>query len=166
MDQANVVRLAEIAPRVALLQRAAIFAESARPVLESLAGASTTQEVVTGEDVVKEGEPADALYIVESGALTVTSKGAGAGGAPLNSLGPGDYFGEIGLLHRMERTATVTALSPCRLLRVDGAAFLDALSSGVASPSLLEGAQARLARTPLYSARLGEVPGAASPATT
>ncbi len=166
MDQANVARLAEIAPRVALLQRAAIFAEAPRPVLESLARASATQEVVTGKEVVKEGEPADALYIVESGALTVTSKGAGGDQGPLNSLGPGDYFGEIGLLHRMARTATVAALSPCRLLRVDGAAFLDALSSGVASPSLLEGAQVRLARTPLYCARQGEVPGAASAATT
>ena len=166
MDQANVARLAEIAPRVALLQRAGIFAESSRPVLESLARASTTHEVVTGEDVVKEGQPAGALYIVESGTLTVTSKGAGGDGGALNSLGPGDYFGEIGLLHRMARTATVTALSPCRLLRVDGAAFLDALSSGVTSPSLLEGAQVRLARTPVYFARQGEVPGAASPATT
>jgi CRP-like cAMP-binding protein len=103
--------------------------------------------------VVKEGEPADALYIVESGALTVTSDGAGGDGRPLNSLGPGDYFGEIGLIHRTPRTATVTTLSPCRLLRVDGPAFVEALSSAVASPSLLEGAQTRLARTPAYLPR-------------
>ena len=65
----------------------------------------------------------------------------------LAALGPGDYFGEVGLIQHVPRTATVTATSPSRLLRVPGEAFLEALSSGVASPSLLEGAKARLAST-------------------
>jgi CRP-like cAMP-binding protein/MFS family permease len=166
MDRANLARLAEITPRVALLQRAAIFAKSSRPVLENLARASTMVDVPGGAAVVKEGEPADALYIVESGALMVTSEGAGPGASALSSLGPGDYFGEVGLLHRIARTATVTTISPSRLLRVDGQTFLLALSSNVASPSLLEGAQARLGRTPAYLPSTGELVGLEGPGPT
>ena len=46
--------------------------------------------------------------------------------APLASMGAGDYFGEIGLIGGRPRTATAT--TPARLLRIEGDAFLDALS--------------------------------------
>jgi CRP-like cAMP-binding protein len=148
MDEANASRLAEIAPRVALLQRAAILIESSRSALETLARQSTTVDVSAGQDVVRQGDAADALYLIESGTLKVSSHGEGNEEIVRGSLGPGDYFGEIGLLQRVPRTATVTAASPCRLLRIAGPAFLEAVSSGVASLSLLDGAEARLARTP------------------
>ncbi|MGH9107041.1 MAG: MFS transporter [Acidimicrobiales bacterium] len=159
MDNANMAELVEMAPRVALLQRAAILAESSRSTLERLARGATMVDVATAEDVVSEGDAAGALYLVESGMLTVRSRGNENVEQVLRSLGPGDYFGEIGLLHRIPRTATVTAASPGRLLRIDGPTFLEALSSGVASPSLLEGAQARLARTPTYLPGPPEAPG-------
>jgi CRP-like cAMP-binding protein len=59
----------------------------------------------------------------------------------------GAYFGEIGLLERIPRTATVTSVGPSRLLRLDGEQFLAALTDAPASASLLEGARGRLART-------------------
>jgi predicted MFS family arabinose efflux permease len=147
MDEANVAQLAEIEPRLALLQRAAMLAESSRSTLENLARGSTMLDVGPGHDVVTEGDDADALYVIEAGTVSVRSYGSGGEEVHLATLGPGDYFGEIGLVHRIPRTATVTTSSPTRLLRVEGTAFLDALSSGMATPSLLEGAQARLALT-------------------
>jgi MFS family permease len=147
MDEVNVAQLAEIAPRVALLQRAAILAESSRSTLERLAKESTMLSAGTGEDVVREGDEPDSLYVIETGTMRVRSHVGTAEERELACLGPGDYFGEIGLIHHIPRTATVTATSPSRLLRMEGTAFLEALSSGVASPSLLEGAQARLAST-------------------
>jgi predicted MFS family arabinose efflux permease len=164
MDEANAADLAEIAPRVALLQRAAILVESSRSALENLARQSTVVNVAPGEDVVHQGDPADAFYLIESGTLKVTAHDETNEAVELASLGPGDYFGEIGLLQRIPRTATVTATSAGRLLQVPGEAFLEAVSSGVASPSLLEGAQARLARNPAYRPAVPEVPGTASPA--
>jgi MFS family permease len=147
MDEMNLAELAETEPRVALLQRAAILAESSRSTLERLAKQSTMVSVSTDEDAVREGEGADALYVIDSGAVKVRWHAGTAEERELAALGPGDYFGEVGLIQHVPRTATVTATSPSRLLRVPGEAFLEALSSGVASPSLLEGAKARLAST-------------------
>ncbi len=150
MDRANVAHLAEIEPRILVLQRASILAEASRPILERLAGNATELDVEVGVDVVTEGEDADAFYVIESGAAAVHSHGTAASESALPSLAAGDYFGEIGLLQRIPRTATVTTSEPSRLLRVDGDDFLEALTSGTASPSLLEGARTRLARTPSY----------------
>lgn len=147
MDEMNVAELAEIAPRVALLQRAALLAESSRSTLERLAKESTMVIIGTDEDAVREGEEADALYIIDTGAMKVRWHAGTGKERELAVLGPGDYFGEVGLIQHIPRTATVTATSPSRLLRIEGEAFLEALSSGVASPSLLEGAKARLAST-------------------
>jgi predicted MFS family arabinose efflux permease len=147
MDEMNVAELAKIAPRVALLQRAALLAESSRSTLERLAKESTMVIIGTDEDAVREGEEADALYIIDTGAMKVRWHAGTGKERELAVLGPGDYFGEVGLIQHIPRTATVTATSPSRLLRIEGEAFLEALSSGVASPSLLEGAKARLAST-------------------
>jgi CRP-like cAMP-binding protein len=65
----------------------------------------------------------------------------------LSDLGAGDYFGEIGLIERIPRTATVTATTKAVLLRIDGAAFLDALTQSAPSAALLDGASLRLRRT-------------------
>ena len=83
-----------------------------------------------GEDVVRQGDVADALYVIYSGTLKVMSRRQDNDQIELASLGPGDYFGEIGLLQGIPRTATVTATSPGRLLRIAGPAFLQAVSSG------------------------------------
>lgn len=105
-------------------------------------------EAATGEVVVREGEQADAFYAVLSGELGVSAVGeAGAEPARLRTLGAGTYFGEIGLIGRVPRTATVAAETPVTLLRIEGTAFLDALTNLNASASLLEGAQRRLALT-------------------
>ena len=161
MDQANQAELALVEPRLALLQRAAILASSSRPVLERLARDATVVDVAAGQDVVREGDEADALYLVEAGAMRVSSHEGTGRERELTSLGPGDYFGEIGLMRRIPRTATVSATAPGRLLRIDGGSFMAALASGEASSSLLEGAQARLARTPSYLSAGPAVPGAA-----
>jgi hypothetical protein len=70
--------------------------------------------VAAGATVVTCGEPGDALFLIERGEARV--QGAA-------KLGPGDWFGEIGLLTGGRRTADVVAATPLRLLRLDGDAF-------------------------------------------
>jgi CRP-like cAMP-binding protein len=95
--------------------------------------------------VVAEGEPADDLYVVRSGTLTVTV--AGAAEQPPD-LGPGDVFGEIGLLRGGVRTATVTAVDDVELDRISGTMFVDiATPSASAASPLLGGMRTRLHRT-------------------
>jgi CRP-like cAMP-binding protein len=66
------------------------------------------------------------------------------------------YFGEIGVIEGIPRTATVRTMSPSRLLRIEADDFLDALSDSTPSPSLVDGMSGRLARThPSYRATAG-----------
>jgi MFS family permease len=134
-----------LAPRVAILERLDLFANASRASLEGLAEAAEDLTVPAGTVVVAEGDTADAFYAVTEGELDVSAVGErGEAATHLRTLGAGTYFGEIGLLGRVPRTATVTATSECTLLRIGGGDFLDALTNLSASPSLLEGAQSRL----------------------
>jgi putative ABC transport system ATP-binding protein len=60
-----------------------------------------------GEVIVRQGDEADAFYIVTDGELEVLIEGPGGGPLVVNRLGRGDYFGEIALLRGGRRTATV-----------------------------------------------------------
>lgn len=90
--------------------------------LVELARHGDTRQWEAGTVVVAEGEPADALYIVHEGELrTMLGNGTGRR-VELNTLGPGEIFGEL-VLHGELRTATVEALTRVRLTRVSRAAF-------------------------------------------
>jgi hypothetical protein len=148
MDREAAERVAALEPRIAILEGLGIFASASRPILERLAAACTEVEVPARTAIVREGEPADAIYVIVEGLVEVTARGEdGAAERKLREMGPGTYFGEIGVLERIPRTATVTALVPCRLLRLDGDTFLDALTESRPSTSLLETARRGLART-------------------
>jgi CRP-like cAMP-binding protein len=60
--------------------------------------------------------------------MVVGSLRVDRGGEPIRVLGPGDAFGEIALLHRVPRTASVTAETDAELLALDREAFLTALT--------------------------------------
>jgi MFS family permease len=148
LDREAAGRLVELAPRIAVLERVSIFAGASRPALERLAAAAEELDVPASEAIVREGEPAEAIFVLVDGRVEVTSSGeAGAEPAVLREMGPGTYFGEIGVLEGIPRTATVTALEPCTLLRIDGDAFLAAITAGPMTTTLLEDARSRLART-------------------
>jgi MFS family permease len=161
LDREAAARLAELAPRIAVLERLSIFAAAGRPVLERLAGAAEEVEMPAGVVVVREGDPADAIFVLVDGGVEVTSRGeAEAEPAVLREMGPGTYFGEIGVLEGIPRTATVTTLEATHLLRIEGDAFLAAVTAGPAPTTLLEDARSRLARThPSRRITYGEAAG-------
>jgi len=82
--------------------------------------------VRAGEVIIRQGDPADRFYLVAAGQLEVTQVAEGGGGTSsrLRILGPYDVFGELGLLRRSPRTATVTALDDGLLFAMEGATFL------------------------------------------
>jgi CRP-like cAMP-binding protein/MFS family permease len=147
MDRANVAHLALIEPRVAALQKLGILADASRPVLEQLATQAVEQEVPAGTVVIHEGDEADALYVLLDGQMAVRARGEGDLERELAPMESGAYFGEIGLLERIPRTATVESTRASRVLRIEGEQFLDALTNAPASTALLEGARSRLSRT-------------------
>jgi MFS family permease len=148
LDRAASARLRELEPRIALLDRLGIFATATRPVLERLAAASTPVSVAVGEIIVRQGDPADALFAIVSGSVEVTSEvGPTEPDQPLRTMGPGSYFGEIGVLEQIPRTATVTAIAACELYRIDAGDFRDALTELPLATTFLDLARTRLART-------------------
>jgi Cyclic nucleotide-binding domain len=68
--------------------------------------------------IVRQGDPADALYIVESGEVEVRSRGADGTSTPVATIGAGDYFGEVGVVTGGTRIADVVAVEPTTLLRL------------------------------------------------
>ncbi|HEY2770882.1 MAG TPA: cyclic nucleotide-binding domain-containing protein, partial [Solirubrobacteraceae bacterium] len=117
-------------------------------VLERLLGDAVEVGFDAGEAIVCEGDPADAMFVLMSGEVQVTARGdAGGAGRVLRTMSAPSYFGEIGVLERIPRTATVTALTGCRCERIEGEALLDALTMAPPSSSLMEVASSRLALT-------------------
>jgi MFS family permease len=122
------------------------FLEGAAPeVLESLAAALVPETVDRGTVLITEGAPADDLFVVRSGSLEVLTRGV-----KVNEVGPDDVVGEIGVIHRRPRTATVVATSPVELWRVPGGAFLSAIERHDIMPDgLRRGLADRLAQLSL-----------------
>ena len=77
-----------------------------------------------GDVIVREGDPADALYVINSGQARVVVSGTGGQEVLLETFGPGDSFGEVGLLDdRAVRTASVRARGEVEAMRLDGVVF-------------------------------------------
>lgn len=76
---------------------------------------------IPGEKIVHKGDPADAMYFISSGCIEVE-----LGDKPAH-LGTGDFFGEIGLMKDLPRTADVTAHGFCELLVLFAPDFLTLL---------------------------------------
>jgi MFS family permease len=100
-----------------------LFSLLPRPELEALARAAESLEVAAGTTIVSEGDPGDRFYVITGGNADVTVHGR-----LVRELSLGDHFGEIALLQDGRRTATVTARTPCFLLALHKAAFLEAVT--------------------------------------
>ena len=96
--------------------------------------------IAAGDVVIRQGEPADRFYIVESGSLAVRQREVDGVERELRRLGPDAIFGELGLLTGAPRSATVEALTDGVLLALDGRAFLEL----VGGPTALRGRLMRL----------------------
>ncbi len=72
-----------------------------------------------GEVIVREGDPAEAYFVLLSGRARVVKRDPDGAEVSINRLGPGDGFGEIALVEQSARSATVRASSEVRALRLD-----------------------------------------------
>ena len=89
---------------IGLLHAVPMFSVLPLPAIEQLARGLETVTVTAGAVVVHQGEPGDHYFVIESGQAEVVGDGS-----VIATLGPGTGFGEIALLRRSPRTATVRA---------------------------------------------------------
>lgn len=118
-------------PERARLMALPIFAGLPAPRLEAAARSLQPVEIAAGDVVVRQGDTADRFYLIGEGRFAVSQRGEGAKRSrKLRELGPGDVFGEIGLLTKSPRTATVKALTTGRLLALGEREFEELVSAG------------------------------------
>jgi CRP-like cAMP-binding protein len=105
-----------------------LFSECSKPELRAIAKAAEPISVKTGTTVCDEGEVGQTFYFIVSGKAAVIRNGR-----RVAELGQGEYFGELALLDRLPRSATVKAATDMELLVISQKDFNKLL---VASPSL------------------------------
>jgi MFS family permease len=146
-DRKAVAGLALLRPRISMLEVLDLFSSASRSTLEQLARACEETVVPADTVVIREGDVADALYVLVDGEVDVTARGEGTRRRHLRTMGPRSYFGEIGLLRGVARTATVRTTEPTTLWRISADDFRSALESSSVSPSMLAVTSSRLARS-------------------
>jgi CRP-like cAMP-binding protein len=95
-----------------------LFAGLSRKERKALAPRADEVDLEEGRHIVREGEWGWEFFAIEEGTVEVRR-----GDQLLAEMGPGEFFGEMGLLEDTRRNATVTATSPVRLVVMTGTAF-------------------------------------------
>ena len=110
-----------------LIARVPLFSACSKKELKTVAGAATERLVRSGDVVVRQGAAGNAFFVIVSGEADVIRNGRKVG-----HLVDGDFFGDLALIDKMPRSATVTATTDLALL-VLGQREFSALLDGSAA---------------------------------
>jgi CRP/FNR family cyclic AMP-dependent transcriptional regulator len=108
----------EPAITAAQLREIGLFGALSDEVLEHLGANLHEKRVGPGEAVFREGEPAREMYVLLDGEMEVLKKSRRGRDQRVAILGPSDSFGEMSIIDMQQRSATVRALAPSRVLRI------------------------------------------------
>jgi CRP/FNR family cyclic AMP-dependent transcriptional regulator len=114
-------------PRIALLRKVPLFAACDDKQLAFIATQVEELDFPAGHVLCRQGESGGEFFVILSGKADVTRDGR-----KIQELGAGDFFGEIALLDRGPRTATVTSTSPMRSLVLGQGQFRNVLGQNAA----------------------------------
>ena len=162
---------------MALLVGVAAFKDIAEPVLDRIEARSRLADLRDGTQIFAQGDAPDAVYAIigGSGQVRIGAVGRDSKGLMVELLGPGDIFGEIGVIDGSVRTADAFADGNVRLLRISAPLFMETLAEHAAlgrnlcgmlatrlrrtfalfQDATFESLEVRLARQVLYLARRG-----------
>jgi CRP-like cAMP-binding protein len=101
-----------------LLGNVWLFERCSRSELAVIARSATTVDVPAGKVLAREGDTGREFFVIKSGSVE-----ASRAGRRIGTLGPGNFFGEMALLERQPRAATIAAMEPCSLLVLTGREF-------------------------------------------
>jgi len=101
-----------------VLKRVPLFAECSKTDLARLGRIADEVDLREGTELICEGDLARHFFVLLAGEADVRRRGR-----KINTMRPGDFFGEIGLVTDLETTASVTAVTPMRVLVITRAEF-------------------------------------------
>jgi CRP-like cAMP-binding protein len=104
---------------VETVMRVPFFTGLSREDLARILGKLQEEKFLSGQIIVKQGEPGDALYVVQSGVVEVVLESDGVSAESVAVLGPEECFGEMALFTGEKRSATVRAFVDSVVLRLD-----------------------------------------------
>ena len=110
--------------KVELIRHLPLFELCSKRDLRRIATLAVEREIDEGGELIREGEPGTEFFVVVAGEIEVRRRGR-----RVARLGAGSYVGEIALLSRSPRTATVVATTPLRVLAIAGRDFVELLDS-------------------------------------
>ncbi|HUQ21578.1 MAG TPA: cyclic nucleotide-binding domain-containing protein [Gaiellaceae bacterium] len=105
--------------KVDLIKGVPLFAEASKGHLAEIAAIADEVDLPEGKTLIAEGDTGREFFVLIDGTADVTQGGKQIG----RMMGPGDFFGEIALVAKAPRTATVTTTSPVRALVITDRAF-------------------------------------------
>ena len=118
-----------------LIDALPMFQDLPVDVLSDLAGRVRLRTAARGQSVVRQGDRADAFYVVRRGTFQVVEEDPDTGDERvLRTMGRGESFGELGLLEAQPRAATVRALEEAELFEIDKGAFDQLLADTATVP--------------------------------
>jgi hypothetical protein len=110
----------EIMERLLALKEISLFKDLSLDQLEAVHQITTEVEYLSGEVIVREGDPGDQLYLLLEGRVRVFKNYGSSNEDELRDLTAGSYFGEMAILGGGERLATIVTLEHSHLLSLDG----------------------------------------------
>ena len=127
-------------PKHELFRRVPLFAECRGEPLELITRLADEVDVRDGYTLMKQGDLAQEFFLIVEGKVRLERDGQ-----PVNTLGPGDFLGEIALLSEGRRTATAVTQGPAKLLVITHRGFNSLLDSSPAiRMAILKGVASRL----------------------
>jgi CRP-like cAMP-binding protein len=104
--------------KIELLKKVPLFSKLSQKELEDVAHIADEIDLPAGKEMATEGDRGREFFVLLNGEADVTK-----GGQKINTMKEGDFFGEIALVTKMPRTATVTATSNVDVLVITEQAF-------------------------------------------
>ena len=133
-------------PAVETLARVPLFMSLDEEALDGLARSVRSRRFRRGEVIFHQGDPGDALFIVQSGAIKIVLPSDTGDEAILTTLRAGEFFGELALLDGAPRSATAVALERSELLVLPRDRFRELLGEPTIRDALLAGISRELRR--------------------
>lgn len=120
-----------------------LFSRLPEAQLEAIATTAEREVYRRGAQIVRQGTPGDALYVVARGSVLVSREARSGAHRALNVIEAPGSFGELALLDNRTRSASVEAIEDSELFRISRAGFLGLLSK---DPRLVDGLIRELGR--------------------